>query len=117
MIYVVWAKGTNYIKLGYTKDATANRRMSQLQIGCPYELELVVFAEGTESDEWEFHHILTNAGRHLRGEWFTWGPEADKIVRVLKAMPARPKATKARNPNRRLGAALSVTYGEPVHKG
>jgi hypothetical protein len=110
MVYVIWAKGTEFIKLGYTSSYSRNTRLKELQIGCPHELEVIAFADGTEVDEAAFHAILTDAGLHVRGEWFKWGLEAHKVVDALKAMPEPSifKKNKPRNPHRRLGRVLEV---------
>jgi hypothetical protein len=110
LIYIVWAKGTDLVKLGYTADPTINVRLSALQVGCPFPLEVIAFAQGTEKDEREYHWMLSKSA--VRGEWFRWGPTAHKIAEMLKAQPPEPKLkAKARNPHRRLGAALSMSYG------
>lgn len=116
MIYALWAKGTNYVKIGFTADYRAEKRLIQLQPGCPFELQVLAFADGSKKDEGEFHRLL--ADEHVRGEWFKWGPKADRIVKMLKAMPEpNPFKKKPTNPHKRLGAALSIEYAEPVHKG
>jgi hypothetical protein len=108
VIYAVWAKGTDLFKLGYTAEVTPNGRMNDIQVGCPYELELLVFAIGTKDDERQFHAMLKSAKCHVRGEWFKWGQTAHRIVQTLKAQPKPALTYKPRNAHRRLGAALSV---------
>ena len=108
MIYIFWAKGTDLIKVGYTKGSTHNLRLSELQIGCPYPLEVVAFADGTLKDEEQFHALLRQAKAHVRGEWFRWCPTAHKIAQILKAQPLNLLRPKSRHQHRRLGAALSL---------
>jgi hypothetical protein len=108
VIYIVWAKGTDFIKVGYTADVTINSRLGDLQVGCPYPLEVVVFAEGSMQDEAQYHQMLVEAKAYVRGEWFKWCPTAHKISQMLKAQPKNILKAKARNPHRRLGAVLSL---------
>ena len=117
MIYVVWAKGTDLVKVGFTTEHKAAKRIRELQVGCPHELEALVIAEGTEADEATFHEMLKS--EHVRGEWFKWGPKAKQVVDILKALPATEPTWRrtARNPHRRLGAALSLEYGKSIHEG
>ena len=85
MIYAIRAVGTDYIKIGYTTEDLLRTRLSTLQIGCPFELELIAAGPGTISEEQQIHVLLTAAGRYFRGEWFVSSPETDQVIERLKA--------------------------------
>lgn len=66
-VYIVRALGTDFYKIGYTASSP-KVRMQALQTGCPYELKLVAWFAGDESDEAYLHRLF---GDHrVRGEWF-----------------------------------------------
>ncbi|MFA6093991.1 MAG: GIY-YIG nuclease family protein [Elusimicrobiota bacterium] len=71
MIYVIRGKGQREIKVGFTKDAkTLTTRLSTLQTGHPFPLEVVTTFRGTISDERLLHQFLEPF--HSSGEWFLW---------------------------------------------
>ena len=76
MIYFVRAEATPYVKIGYVKTAKTkvstsraiNKRISELQVGCPYELTLLRTADGELAEETALHNKYST--RKVRGEWF-----------------------------------------------
>jgi hypothetical protein len=110
VIYAIRAVGTGKIKFGFTEDVTINRRLSSLQIGCPVDLEVVVFVPGSPEDEYAIH--LELMGSHSRGEWFAEGPETDAVIRRLKAK-ANP-LEHDQSAKGRLGRALSIKRAIPM---
>ena len=80
MIYAIRAIGTEYVKFGYTGEAEAKSRLRDLQVGSPHELQLIASGPGELALERKIHRRLKKAGEHVRGEWFTYGKEAYKIV-------------------------------------
>jgi len=73
MIYLAWAKETPYLKVGYSTNP--DKRASELQTGCPFDVQIIGRAEGTEADEGKIHHLLDRF-RH-KGEWFKYALCAD----------------------------------------
>ena len=55
-----------YIKIGFASDL--KRRLSELQTGSPYKLEVIAVFPGTTEHETKIHRKLKSV-RH-RGEWF-----------------------------------------------
>jgi len=104
-VYFVYCNGM--IKVGQTVTSP-RRRMGELQVGCPYPLELAA--------TWCMsQYLLTRAERFLHdrfksqqvlGEWFAVGPSALKAAKVALeehlglgacAVPAIQKKRKPRN--------------------
>lgn len=56
-------------KIGYTGESI-HRRISELQTGCPYEIQLVdvYSSEYSRVIEMTLHHIFEH--KNTRGEWF-----------------------------------------------
>lgn len=104
-IYFVYCNGM--IKIGQTASCP-RKRMGELQVGCPYPLELAA--------TWSMSaHMLNRAERFLHqrfkdqqiiGEWFSVGPSALKAARAAlvehlgatqEPLPAIKKNRKPRN--------------------
>ena len=68
-LYVLQAKGTDIYKIGATRGAVPDR-IKQLQVGCPFPLEVVCThdAEDAFGLERGFHHYFHD--KRLEGEWF-----------------------------------------------
>ena len=64
-LYIIRAGG--FIKIGHTIDL--KRRLKAIQIGCPYELEVLYYGTGEGEREHELHEAA--AQWHHRGEWFS----------------------------------------------
>lgn len=64
VLYAV--RGGPYVKIGYTNDL--ERRMGELQVGCPYELEVLLAIPGSAEDEKIAHRKFQTL--RTRGEWF-----------------------------------------------
>jgi hypothetical protein len=67
-VYFARATGTDFVKIGYA--AMVERRVAQLQAGCPHRLEIVRTVEGDFATEAAFHAIF--AEHRTEGEWFRW---------------------------------------------
>ena len=77
MIYFIRAKGTNYVKIGYSKDDYGvSQRLTALQTGNWHELELMFCFKG-EFEEENFLHKFYDKYR-VRGEWF----DLTKVMKV-----------------------------------
>lgn len=101
MIYIIRAKGTGMVKIGFTKKkAGINKRLRSIQTGCPHELKLLGYMPGSKRKERCMHILCRN--RKAVGEWFKlsddecrrmlrkfhdWSPSQSNIERVphLKA--------------------------------
>ena len=66
-VYVLRAKGTNLVKIGFTTGDVEERRRA-LQTGCPHELVVELVFAGTMEDERRAHERW--ADRRRVGEWF-----------------------------------------------
>lgn len=68
MVYVLITPNFEYIKIG--KSTSFKQRLSNIQSGCPFELDLWLSIRTPKADEIE--SLLHKRLRHinLRGEWF-----------------------------------------------
>jgi hypothetical protein len=68
--YLYMIRCQNYIKIGISSQPEV--RISALQIGCPFKLEMVGYflPRNAWVIEHAAHKILTESGRHTHGEWF-----------------------------------------------
>ena len=80
MIYAIQAKGTPYIKIGFTTTWDGRTRLEQLQTGCPFELELLALGLGTRAWEGRIHLDLKVAKRHHFREWFVDSMEVRRWI-------------------------------------
>ena len=75
MLYIIQYGNTNQYKIGITKNL--NKRISELQVGSPYELRLVKIWTHTRREKIEeyervIHRYLIKEGYQIRkdSEWF-----------------------------------------------
>ncbi|NQT56480.1 MAG: GIY-YIG nuclease family protein [Desulfobacteraceae bacterium] len=68
MIYFIQQGEDGPIKIGYTDDEDAQRRLSQLQTGTHHKLHILTTIEGNKLYETELHERFE--GLKLSGEWF-----------------------------------------------
>lgn len=75
MLYIIQYGNTNQYKIGITKNL--NKRISELQVGSPYELKLVKIWTHTRREKIEeyervIHRYLIKEGYQIRkdSEWF-----------------------------------------------
>lgn len=78
MIYLIACEKTNTCKIGYTNNP--DKRLSALQTGNPYSLELMAVIEGTSSDESMLHSKFMNY--RLNGEWFNYCEDIKNYFQV-----------------------------------
>lgn len=79
MIYAVWAEGTPYIKIGWVdRPSWLKKRVQILQVGCPFELQLIAQIEGTLDEEQAIHLMLQDSLE--RGEWFRLGTSVRQVL-------------------------------------
>lgn len=87
-VYFVQRDDDGPIKVGFANDPDA--RLSELQVGCPDELNLVGFIHGTARDEKRLHAML--APGRIRGEWFR--ADTPGMRTILKyALPCEARQT------------------------
>ncbi len=65
-VYFVEALGLDMVKIGAARDV--DRRLRQLQVGCPVELKLLAQTSGGEIAEVALHRRFEKS--HVRGDWF-----------------------------------------------
>lgn len=114
MIYAIRAVGTDYIKFGHAVDVQT--RLDTLQIGCPFELELVAACDGDHRTETWIHWRLCKAKAWHRGEWFKDCEEVKKIIFEMLADDLKPDGSPSDQVtinNKRLGAVLELAKRKP----
>ena len=79
MIYIIRAEGTNYYKIGSTKDV--GKRLKGLQTGCPNKLSLITSFNGNYEHEKRIQEHLKKYKTRENGEWFelTFGLLVEKL--------------------------------------
>lgn len=77
-VYIV--KCNEYYKIGIADDI--NKRLSGLQTGNPYKIELVKAyrTRAAQTLEKMFHFALKSASLHIRGEWFKMNEATLKLI-------------------------------------
>ncbi len=70
-LYIIQSRTTGAVKIGRSDDP--ERRLRQLQTGCPYALKLILVLGGGGIIEAHVHHCMRrHRTRHTHGgEWFT----------------------------------------------
>jgi hypothetical protein len=77
MIYFIEAVGLAHVKIGRT-DKPLDRRLATLQIGNSFPLRVLGTVHGFKSDEGYYHRRFRSS--RIRGEWFEWTPELERVV-------------------------------------
>lgn len=98
VVYFISSRERGYpVKIGRTTNYLAAARLTQLQIGSPYQLEFFAAVEAPAEYERELHDQF--AKHALRGEWFRRAPEimalVDKLQRENRDWRKLLKAPKA----------------------
>ena len=71
MIYVVYAESYQVVKIGYAADV--DKRIRELQCGCPEPLQKLVVFPGEREEEKALHDRFSEY--RVQGEWFRYeGP-------------------------------------------
>ena len=79
IVYIIRAVGTDFYKVGYTKDDHPEKRVSSMQTGCPLELKIIAYyANKTVKDERYLHGLMEIY--HVRGEWFRYNVILEKLL-------------------------------------
>ena len=88
-VYLVWVEGTDKYKIG--SSDYPERRVSQLQTGCPYKLQLLVAMECVEESSECVERRLHQKFRRFRtiGEYFAFPPT--RLPEVLDAFSVSTK--------------------------
>ena len=85
MIYFLSILEGEYIKIGYTAQCV-KKRMSALQTGNPYDIEVIATVEGTLKQEKEVHRSLKSVFERLKvfnnpvNEWY---PGKNPIIKAF----------------------------------
>ena len=83
MIYCLYIEKFKFVKFGYTRSTDVNKRIAELQTGCPYEIKPVFTVEGTLRQEQELHSALRKAFArcHIPIPPNEWYPGCNFIVK------------------------------------
>lgn len=78
-VYFVRAKGTNRVKIGYTKSCDPTKRLHQLKTSCADDLTIVqCYGDGDRGLEKQFHKQFERS--HIKREWFYYRPEISEFL-------------------------------------
>lgn len=75
--YVYFIKSGGRVKIGWASDP--ERRMAELAVGNPRNMQTLGVLAGTQGDERDLHHRFT--AFRVRGEWFELAPEIKKFIK------------------------------------
>lgn len=84
-VYIIEAKGLNAVKIGRSRHV--RKRVSDLQVGCPYELSIAARIPGDEHLERVLHKMFAPA--RIQGEWFFRSSDIDLLIEELRRVGAR----------------------------
>lgn len=82
MIYFLQAGPDGRIKIGFTSGKTADARVDDLSVGCPYEPKLLTTMDGTLKDEGLLHEQFKDS--RVNGEWFLPTVDLMEFIRAIK---------------------------------
>ena len=86
-LYIIQMAITGAFKVGRSKDV--ERRLGELQVGCPHRLRVLLVADGLGHLERSVHRTLSqHQTRYGGGEWFHedgFGQLPDHIYNLLSA--------------------------------
>jgi hypothetical protein len=96
MIYIYWAKGTDFYKVGYTSRTEAEIRRKEWETGCPYSLAFIGSVDGTRNDESKLHKKLKRQGEWIEKaagkEWFRLTQDDVEKILGYKRTPTEDNA-------------------------
>lgn len=78
-VYLIECVGSDFYKIGYA--ANPEQRLKELQIGCPYELNIANTFPGGLLEEKELHARYTNSA--VRGEWFQINKDSLEVYKFM----------------------------------
>lgn len=96
MIYAITCShaGSQFVKFGYTTDElTLGRRLTQLQVGNPFQIDVAALFPGDRTVESNIHHKLRD--EWTQGEWFS-GPKTDELAARMRRVYERREFGDAR---------------------
>jgi hypothetical protein len=64
------------VKIG--RAINVDKRLSQIQCGCPHEITEVRSLPGRGHEEKEWHEMF--AEHRVRGEWYKWTPALERAI-------------------------------------
>lgn len=118
-VYVIQARGTDLVKIGFTKRATPIARLLSLKTGCPLPLIVLAYVPGApRSLERELHLQFRFQRSTLAGrEWFRLNADERSALVHQLGSPTVPKvdpdfATKACTPESEYGPVIFGPHTE-----
>ena len=78
IVYFILDTYSNAVKIGYSTLNNLKKRITQLQIGSPNELQILGIVYGDRKTESQIHEQFSSY--HLRGEWFSYNEEIEKYI-------------------------------------
>lgn len=81
LVYFVRVRPDGPIKIGFTGDPCPETRLGSLQVGCPWEIDLIGSAAGDLTDEHRLHARLEPY--RMRGEWFS---PHEKVLKAIEGV-------------------------------
>lgn len=117
-VYLIHAEKTDYYKIGRAIDPRL--RMMALQVGCPFELKLLVMIEESEKGAADLESFIHDVYRAawIRAEWYTFVNQEKLIHQFYRIMNPRFRSESEICPyvmaHDYPASGLSVQYGITV---
>src|SRR5262245_9911338 len=99
-VYAIHAVGTTRVKIGFTTDL--EKRLTMLQIGSPFPLELIFKMPGDMTAERKLHRHFQS--RCVFGEWFEFTNGQIEQIKKGEILRLAPFDFKALLPNLKTGS-------------
>ena len=82
VVYFIETVGAPFVKIGWAVDV--DKRMAQLQCGCPLDLHLAATLPGSRDIESHYHRRFKSYRVRSDGEWFRLAGELSKFVESIR---------------------------------
>lgn len=103
MIYFVACPQANAVKIGAMWGGNPYHRLMTLQVGCPFDLELLAVCDGGDKAEAALHDRF--AEHRIRGEWFRLTDELRAHIAQFSKPERLPRGWHSQKRNRKALAA------------
>ena len=98
MIYFIQADIIGRIKIGYTSQAKAEQRISNIQTGCPVPIKILATIPGSRAKEEMLHNRF--AFDRVIGEWFNPSQALIRFIARIQGHPRRERVQTIRRSDR-----------------
>ncbi len=87
IVYFIRTVGASFVKIGWS--ASPGIRLSYIQVGCPFPLQIAHTEPGGQVHETALHRQFATHRVRADGEWFHWCDEIESYVTSAKSRSDR----------------------------